>query len=418
MPVLARAFLLIVFFAAVAGGGLFAVASRRVGRIYDVPPSPIGRATASDEIARGGRLFRTNCLDCHAGSTGDAGLGTVTDTTGAVERRPIGGRVTGAPEFMGEIWAPNLTADRDTGIGAFADADIARLLRNGIRRDGRYAATMPRFGRLADADVAALIGFLRSTDPLLAAVSHLVPRPGLGVAGTLALAFAAGVDVRGEPHVAMPPRGPTAAYGRYLASAVYACVDCHTEGFTTTEEKLQSHALLAGGQFHRTPAGETIYSTNLTPDPETGLAVRTAAALARVLTTGVGDDGVVARPPMPVFRAIDNDETEALFAYLRSVPSVVRRNSGPPRERPAPDAAPERLFATLGCAVCHGDRGHQRALLRQAAGHPVADIAASMRHPERRHPQSQMPTYAAVLDEATALRLASWIRATGGGARP
>jgi mono/diheme cytochrome c family protein len=319
---------------------------------------------------------------------------------------------------MGEIWAPNLTADRDTGIGEFTDADLARLLRNGIRRDGRYAATMPRFGRLGDADVAALIGFLRSADPLLAPVSHSVPRLGLGVAGTLALAFAAGVDIRGEPHVDMPPRGRTSVYGRYLATAVYACVDCHTEGFTTTEEKLRSAALLAGGQFHRTPNGETIYSTNLTPDPETGLAVRTAADLARLLTTGVGGDRLVVRSPMPVFRAIDDDEAEALFAFLRSVPPVARRNAGPPREKPTPDAAPERLFASLGCDVCHGARPPRWALLKQAARWPVAEIAAFVRHPETRDPQTQMPTYAAVLDEAAALRLATWISATDGNTRP
>ncbi len=419
MPVIARAFFFVVLLAVVIGGAVYAVASRRVGRKYDVPPPPIGRATSPDEIARGGRLFRTNCLGCHAGAPDDAVPGAYTDAaSGPAQRRPIGGRVTGTPDFMGEIWAPNLTADRDTGIATFSDGDLARLLRSGIRRDGRYAAAMPRFGRLGDADVAALIGFLRSTDSLVSPVTHWVPRPGLGVAGTLALAFAAGVDIRGEEHVAMPPRGRTAAYGRYLAVAVYACVDCHTEGFSSTDEKLQSPTLLAGGQFHRTPNGETIYSTNLTPDPETGLAARSTADLARLLTTGVGVDGLVTRSPMPVFRNIDDAEADALFVYLRSVPSVARRNPAPPRERPVPDAPPERLFVTLGCVVCHGDHGPQRALLKLAARKPLAEIAAYLRHPEARDPQSQMPTYAAVLDDAAALRLASWLRATDGGARP
>ncbi|MBC8132012.1 MAG: cytochrome c, partial [Deltaproteobacteria bacterium] len=262
MPILARAFLLLTFVVVIVGGVVFGVASRRVDRTHDIPPPPIARATAPDEVARGGRLFRTNCLDCHAGPTAAAQHG---------ERRPSGGRVMGAPSFMGQIWAPNLTADVDTGVGGWTDAEIARLLRNGLRRDGRYATTMPRFGRLSDADVAALIGFLRSSDPMVAAVRNDVPRPGLDVAGTLALAFAAGVDTRGAPHVAMPPRGRSAEYGRYLASAVYGCVDCHTEGFISTEEKLRAPILLAGGQFHRNPRGEPIYSTNLTPDPESGL---------------------------------------------------------------------------------------------------------------------------------------------------
>ena len=61
---------------------------------------------------------------------------------------------------MGEVWAPNLTAHPQAGIGAWSDGQLARLLRNGVGRDGRYAAGMPRFARLSNADVAALIGFL------------------------------------------------------------------------------------------------------------------------------------------------------------------------------------------------------------------------------------------------------------------
>ena len=155
----------------IVGGSVFAVATRRVNRVHDLPPPPITRAIAPEEIARGGRLFRTNCLDCHAGAPAPGQRG---------ERRPSGARVTGAPSFLGELWAPNLTADPQTGIGAWTDAELARLLRNGLRRDGRYAATMPRFARLADADVAALIGFLRSDAPLVAPVRNDVPRPGLG----------------------------------------------------------------------------------------------------------------------------------------------------------------------------------------------------------------------------------------------
>jgi mono/diheme cytochrome c family protein len=415
MPILARAFVLIVFAMALVGGGLVGVARRRVGRTYDVRPVSIERATAPEEIERGGRLFRTNCLDCHAGAIAGTASADIAHTDRGPERRPIGGRVTGTPSFMGEIWAPNLTADPETGIGAWTDGEIARLLRNGIGRERRYAATMPRFARLADADIAALIGFLRSADPLVAPVRHSVPRPGLGVAGTLALAFAAGVDVRGEAHVPMPPRGRSAAYGRYLASAVYACVDCHTEGFTTTDDKLRSPVLLAGGQFHRTPNGETIYSTNLTSDPETGLTARTAAELERLLTTGIKKNGAASRPPMPVFRFIDADEAQALFAYLGSVPAVVRKTPGaPPADRPTGNAPPEVLFATLGCPICHGDRAPHRALLVQASVRPALEIAAAIRNPEARHPGSQMPTYASVLDEPTALRLANWIRATGG----
>ncbi|MES1171632.1 MAG: cytochrome c [Bacteroidota bacterium] len=411
MPVLLRALVLLAFTVLVVGGIVVSIAVRRVGRTHDLPLPVITRATIPSEIARGDRLFRTNCLDCHAGATGAPG------PTGLIERRPIGARVMGAPSFLGEIWAPNLTAHPQAGIGAWTDGELARLLRNGVRRDGRYAGSMPRFGHLADDDAAALIGFLRSGDPLVAPDPHQVPRPGLGLAGTLALAFAAGVDVSGDAHVPMPPRAATADYGRYLASAVYGCVDCHTDGFSPTDQNLRSPNLLAGGLFLRTPRGEPIYSRNLTPHPVLGIAAWTAGDLARALTTGIGPKGLSLRPPMPVFRYLDTQEAEALFAYLRSIPPVERKTPGPERERPGPDMPLDRLFAALGCSLCHGDGAPHRDTLKRAAALPLAEIAASIRNPETRNPATQMPTYAAVVDEAMAARLAGWIQSTRGEVR-
>ena len=297
----------------------------------------------------------------------------------------------GAPQFLGEIWAPNLTADPQAGIGGWTDGQLARLLRNGLGREGRYAGTMPRFARLADQDVAALIGFLRSNDPLVAPSSNQVPRLGLGLAGTLALAFAAGVDTGGDAHVPMPPRGPTADYGRYLAATVYGCVDCHTDGFKTTDENLRSPVLLAGGLFLRTPRGDPVYSTNLTPDPETGIAAWSADDLARTLTTGIGRAGLPLRPPMPVFRYVDADESAALFAYLRSVPAVNRRTPGAPRERATPDAPPAlcspRSAAPSATASARPGAHWRNAQLRCLSGRSRARFAIRKR--DAREPKCQ-----------------------------
>lgn len=405
MPVLGRAFLLMAFVLTIVGTVVTVVAHRRVGRVYDIPYPPITRATTPDEIARGGRLFRANCLDCHAGRA--------TLPAPGYERRPLGARVTSAPEFMGEIWAPNLTGHPTAGIGAWSDGEVARLLRNGLRRDGHYATSMPRFARLSDADVAALLGFLRSNDPMVAPSDNVVPRTDLAIGGTLALAFAAGVDTSGPPQVPMPPRGPTAAYGGYLATAVYGCVDCHTDGMTRTDEKLRSPNLLAGGLFLRTPRGEPIYSANLTPDHDTGLGAWTAEELTRALTTGIARAGTPQWPPMPVFRTITADEGAALFAYLRSVPAISRKTPGPPREKRTPTSPPEDLFVIYACTVCHGDRAPHQALLRQAAAtKPIAELAAAIRHPEARVPDTVMPTYADVIDQVSADALATWIRDT------
>ena len=67
--------------------------------------------------------------------------------------------------------------------------------------------------------------------------------------------------------VPVPPRAPSAAYGRYLATAIYGCVGCHTDGLEDVEAKLASPNLLAGGLELPDPRGDRVLSTNLTPDP-------------------------------------------------------------------------------------------------------------------------------------------------------
>jgi hypothetical protein len=163
----------------------------------------------------------------------------------------------------------------------------------------------------------------------------VTPRSHLGLGGTLALAYAAGLDVSGAPRVPSPPRGPNAAYGKYVAATIYGCVDCHTNGFGPTEEKLASAGVLAGGLPLHDAKGTITYSRNLTPDAETGLAAWTAEDLARALTKGISRDGRTLRAPMPVFKEMDETDAQALFAFLHGLPAV-RSPTPAPATTPAP----------------------------------------------------------------------------------
>lgn len=330
MSTLSRAFVLVVLVILAGGSAVMGIAARRINRVHAVSAPPIVRAAAPYEIARGGRLFRTLCLDCHggpdvrpgarSGATDAAAAGAAVASGDA--RVAAGARVANAPSFLGELWAPNITGDPTAGVGSWSDGELARLLRNGLRRDGRYAATMPRFPRLADEDVAAIIGFMRSGDPLVAPVATRVSPSRLGVGGILALAYAAGIDTSGPAHVAAPARGSTADYGRYLAAVIYGCIDCHTNGFGATDEKLVAPGLLAGGLVLHGRDGAIIYSRNLTPDGETGLGTWSVDDFGRALRQGTSPGGRRLRAPMPLFGTIDDLEAQAIFAFLRSVPPV------------------------------------------------------------------------------------------------
>ena len=74
------------------------------------------------------------------------------------------------------FWPSNITPDKDTGIGRWTDKDIVKLLRTGVRPDGREVAPMMpwrAYRTLTEDDMDALVAFLRS----IPAVNHAVREP-------------------------------------------------------------------------------------------------------------------------------------------------------------------------------------------------------------------------------------------------
>jgi mono/diheme cytochrome c family protein len=106
---------------------------------------------------------------------------------------------------------------------------------------------------------------------------------------------------------------PTPEQGRYLAAAGN-CVSCHTR---------PGGAPFAGGLPFTTPLG-TIYSTNITPDTQTGIGSWSAADLRLAMQRGVARTGSHLFPafPYPSFTKISDADIFAIYAYLRTVPAV------------------------------------------------------------------------------------------------
>jgi mono/diheme cytochrome c family protein len=102
-------------------------------------------------------------------------------------------------------------------------------------------------------------------------------------------------------------------HGAELA-AIGNCADCHTTG---------SGASYAGGRPIPTPFG-TIFSTNITPDPETGIGKWSEAAFARAMHDGVDREGRQLYPAFPYdhFTKATSEDIHALYAFLMSKPPV------------------------------------------------------------------------------------------------
>ena len=101
--------------------------------------------------------------------------------------------------------------------------------------------------------------------------------------------------------------------GEYLARAG-DCIACHTK---------PEDALFAGGRPMPTPFG-TIYTSNITPDPETGIGTWSADQFYGTMHTGRFPDGGLIYPAMPFgsYTKVTREDSDAIFAYLRSVPPV------------------------------------------------------------------------------------------------
>jgi mono/diheme cytochrome c family protein len=112
---------------------------------------------------------------------------------------------------------------------------------------------------------------------------------------------------------AADPAQGIVARGKYLAAAG-DCVSCHTR---------RDGEPFAGGVGFETPVG-TIYSSNITPDRETGIGQWTTADLRKAMHEGIGRGGKRLFPAFPytAFTKVSDQDVDALYAYLVSLKAV------------------------------------------------------------------------------------------------
>ncbi|GAC1389633.1 MAG: cytochrome c [Variovorax sp.] len=141
----------------------------------------------------------------------------------------------------------------------------------------------------------------------------------LVLVGVLALV---GLNLRGEDKLSASPVAFQATpdqveRGRYLALAGN-CAGCHTA---------RGGAPYAGGLGIETPFG-TVYASNLTPDHRAGIGDWSAAHFWRALHNGRSKDGHLLYPafPYPNFTHIAREDSDAIYAYLRTVPPASTPN--------------------------------------------------------------------------------------------
>ncbi len=144
----------------------------------------------------------------------------------------------------------------------------------------------------------------------------------LSVVATGAYGIVHLASVLPEPDIApaIAKRRPDSTHGRQVALEG-DCAGCHS---APDDESY------AGGVAFSTPVG-TLYSSNITPDAESGIGTYGFADFVRLMRLGVAPDGKRVYPAMPytAYAKVSDEDLQDLFAYLREQVAPVRRKTRP-----------------------------------------------------------------------------------------
>lgn len=276
----------------VAGGVIYFRGQSRLGNGHDVTPDSIAIPTDEAALARGEHIVTaiSGCVGCHTEN--------------------LGGQVLIDDPSFAVVAAPNLTSGQG-GIGAtYTDADWVRAIRHGVAANGRALFVMPShwLWYMTDEDLGAMIAYLKSVPPV---DNTLPPRRfslmATMLAGAGVLPLEPDLIAQNDSRPAVTP-GVTVEYGEYI-SRIASCRDCHGVD-------------LAGGADPNAPHGP-----NLTPGG--AFAAYQESDFLTLMRTGATPGGRTVSEEMPwkEYGRMTDEELQALFQYLKSLPALPNAGS-------------------------------------------------------------------------------------------
>jgi mono/diheme cytochrome c family protein len=264
-------------------------------------------------VKRGEYVSRAaGCVSCH--------------TDKKAKGKPYaGGRPLKTP--FGIFYSPNITPDRETGIGAWSDDDFLRALNQGIRPDGSHHFPVfpyTSYTLMRDEDVLALKAYLFSLPPVSAKNREHDVSPPFGWRWPMAIWKALFFEKR--EFLAREDRDAEWNRGAYLVTAQAHCAECHT--MRNLAGALDRQFWMAG--TNDGPEGDE--APNITPAPTTGLGWSTEQ-LVFFLKSGTKPDweaaaGVMGEAVEDGYKHLTDADIRAIARFINELPTIENHVGG------------------------------------------------------------------------------------------
>jgi mono/diheme cytochrome c family protein len=368
-------------------------------------------AEPSEEMIARGKVLAVagDCASCHT----------------ADPAKPFaGGKRIETP--FGAIYSPNLTPDRDTGIGGWSEQDFYRALRLGVAPDGSSyypAFPYPSFSKMTRDDILAVRAYLGT----LAPVTNKAPPPALYFPLSFRGVMRAWNFLFFRPGILEPDqqKGTDWNRGRYLVEGLGHCGACHTpKNFFGADRRGQRYAGGAVGGY---------FAPRLDGAARGGLKSWSVEDIVEYLQSGRNARSHAGGPMAEVVinstSRMGEADVRGIAFYLKSLPP------GPPEpEGPLPTETEMKTGKEIyarNCIACHEADGSSspriypplngNALLQSADPastlRVILDGAQTLTTPRAPNTGS-MPGYAKQLSDQEIADVTNYIRNAFGNAAP
>jgi len=390
--------------------GVLLCTALATGEGHAQPKAELKAEPTAEDIARGKALTDAgDCASCHT----------------ADPAKPFAGGKQ-IDTLFGGIYSPNLTPDRETGLGAWSDDEFYRALRFGVARDGsRYYPDFPypNFTKLTRQDILAIKTYLATLTPVRNA-----PR-----APELRWPFNYRVVMRGwnwlffKPGIVMPDQQKSAEWnrGRYLVEGVAHCGACHTPKNIFGADKR--------GQAYGGGLVQGMFAPRLDGAERSGLKSWSVEDIAEYLQSGRNGRShageLMSEVVVNSTSKMSDADIRAIAVYLKDLPAGAPEPKVTPPP-PAQMAQGEKLYKGA-CIACHEADGSGapriypplpgNANLQSAdassALRVILDGAQTVTTP-RAPNKGSMPAYAAKMTDQEIADVTNYIRNSWGNAAP